>query len=169
MQILLLRHGEAADAALGSGSADEERALTRQGRDSLRTACRCYDELVAPPERILSSPLLRARQTAEILAEACDVAADHIETTDALVPAARPTLVLDRIQGEALVGARCIAVVGHEPHLGSLLGLLLTGAEHQALPLRKGMLVRVDLEAPQTLLGRLRLCLSPEDCAALGA
>ena len=166
MQVLLMRHGEAVDA-VGTSMSDEERPLTRNGREELERACRAYATLVAPPDRLLHSPLLRACQSAELLVEALGVDASRVETNEALVPAARPNQILDALQGEVMSGTSCVALVGHEPHLGSLLGLLLTGTEHYALPLRKGMLVRVDIDAPQSLLGRLQLCLTPGDCAQL--
>jgi len=170
MDILLLRHGEAADPN-PSQSTDEARPLTKAGHAALKAACGTYAKLVPPPERILASPLLRASQSAQLLAEAFVAAGaeptDLPEACDLITPASRPTRILERLHGDALGGTRCIALVGHEPHLGNLLGLLLTGSQQYPLPFRKGMLAWVRLESAQTMLGRLRLCLDVDAAAKL--
>ncbi len=159
MRIFLLRHGIAAGLSAGART-DNERPLTAAGVEELREACDRYALHLATPDRILSRPLLRARQTAEIVSRAVRYTGT-IEQSPALVPGARPPSILDDLQGEALTG-KSIMLVGHEPHMGSLLGLLVTGSEQVAIPLKQAMLVGVEVQAPRSMLGRLVLCLSPD-------
>ena len=160
MRIFLLRHGIAAGLSAGGPRTDNERPLTSKGVEELREACQRYALHLPTPDKIVSSPLLRARQTAEIVARAVRYAGT-LEQSPALVPGARPPSILDALQGEALSG-KSVMLVGHEPHLGGLLGLLVTGSEQVAIPLKKAMLVGVEVEAPRSMLGRLVLCLSPK-------
>lgn len=165
MHILLLRHGIAADIGQGGTRSDEERPLTEEGNAVLERACRTYARLAGPIDRIVSSPLLRARQTADLFADALGDAPER-EVSELLTPSSRPTAVLDLLQGEAWVNVGAIALVGHEPHLGSLLGLLLTGSERYSVPLGKGMLARVRVDEPRSMLGSLELCLTQRAAAA---
>lgn len=153
MRIYLLRHGDAAD--LGPNG-DDERPLTKAGIEKLTAACRTYAVLIGEPERIVSSPLLRARQTAAILAEACGYRGEA-EQDPILVPGGEPGLALELLRVEPVDS---IVLVGHEPHLGSLFGLLLTGSEQHAVPLKKGMLVGLEMETPRSLVARLLFALS---------
>jgi phosphohistidine phosphatase len=161
MRIFLLRHGIAAGHSAGGLRTDSERPLTAEGVEELRGACDRYALHLPTPNRIVSSPLLRARQTAEIVARAVRYTGT-IEQSPALVPGARPPSILDDLQGEALTGIESVMLVGHEPHMGSLLGLLVTGSEQVAIPFKTAMLVGVEVQAPRSMLGRLVLCLSPD-------
>jgi phosphohistidine phosphatase len=161
MLLLLLRHGDAAEIAPGGPHRDEERPLTGPGVAKLKEACACTARLIGRIDRIVASPLLRARQSAEILATAVRFEG-QIERNASLVPGARPTDMLDELAD----AAGTVALVGHEPHLGSLLGLLLTGSPDAAIPLKKGMLVGVDVERGG--LGRLQFALSQRAARELG-
>jgi phosphohistidine phosphatase SixA len=61
---------------------------------------------------------------------------------------------------EALSQTKSVALVGHEPHLGYLLGALLTGHPRHPIPLKKGMLVGVETETSASLVAALRFALS---------
>ncbi len=159
MRIFLLRHGIAASLSTGGPRTDDERPLTAEGRDKMTEACNHYARHVSIPDKIISSPLLRARQTAEIFSRALGYTG-VIEENPVLAPGARPASILDTLQGDGLAGIATVVLVGHEPHLGSLLGLLLTGSEQVSLPLRKGMISGIEVTEPQSMLGRLVLCLS---------
>lgn len=154
MHAYLLRHGDSADLAPDGGFRDDQRELTPRGIEKLHLACKSYARLMVPPDRILHSPLARARQTAEILAEHTGFAGE-LATNDQLTPSANPAMTVDVLQGELLDGGEAIALVGHQPHLGDLLGLLLFGNQRVSLPLSKGMLAGVELNDPKVMLGRL--------------
>lgn len=136
MQLLVIRHAiaeEREDFAL-TGASDDERPLTSFGKRRMR---RNADGLrrVAPPIDILaSSALARAQQTAHIVAERFGIEA--IDTIEALRPNAPVKTLgtwLARQPNDATV-----AIVGHEPHLGTIITWLLSGVEESHVTLRKG-------------------------------
>lgn len=120
--LLLLRHAIAEDA--GPDQRDEERRLTGEGKRKLREVVAGMRALALPVEKVLSSPLTRAVETAEIVAEGYDLD-DEIEVTPALAPGAAPDAVL------AVLGSvgrpAGIVLVGHEPDLGAIASTLLVG------------------------------------------
>lgn len=159
MRIFLLRHGDAAGLGTESAQSDDERPLTDTGRTLLANACSRYAPHLGTVDKVIASPFLRARQSAEELAQATGFDGT-VEGNELLTPGARPTALLDELQAEAWSEVGTVALVGHEPHLGNLLGLLLTGSEQVSIPLQKGMLVGVQVSEPQTMLGRLVLTLT---------
>ena len=117
-----MRHGEAKSAEV-----DAERGLTDAGIDRVRRiAKRGVDELGVKPARIFHSDKARARQTAEIWAEALGV--PH-EEADGLSPNDDPTRWATRLETED----EEVMLVGHLPHVERLLGLLVTGSPDQTL------------------------------------
>lgn len=165
MHVYLLRHGAAAPGT--PGRTDAERPLTEPGVRDLRAACRIYAALMEPIEILVSSPLLRARQTAEILAAALPATPRRREAGE-LEPGADPDRALRLAQASALEGAS-VAFVGHEPHLGGLLGALLLGGRGSAIPLRKGMMVAVEVAEPTSMAGRLRWALDQDSALRVAA
>jgi phosphohistidine phosphatase len=162
--VWLLRHGIAEDHAPGGD--DGERALTAEGIARLERAGPAWRRAMGSVDLVFASPLRRAQETAEmlILALGSEVA---VETLAELAPGERPLEVLARLQHELQTGRAAVACVGHEPHLGSLLGLLLTGSKGTALPLKKGMLVGVEVESSASMLGRLVVALTQKYAALL--
>lgn len=157
MLIYLLRHGVAEDAR--PGVADHERALTDEGWQRLERSAPAWRRLVEPPSVILVSPLRRAQETAHVFAEAVRFRGER-RTDKALVPDAPPSMVMSLLEIEALSQTKSVALVGHEPHLGYLLGALLTGHHRQPIPLKKGMLVGVETETTTSMVASLRFALS---------
>lgn len=161
MLIYLLRHGR---AEVGYGMRDDDRALTEDGWDELRRAAPAWRQLVPSLDVIVSSPLRRAQETAQVLLEAVD--GDPEQRTDTMiVPSGDPQRATELIAAELAGGTDSIAFVGHEPHLGSLLGLLLTGDRSRPVPLKKGMLVAVELAGSTSLIGTLKFSLSSQAAA----
>ena len=166
MNAYLLRHGEAADLAPDGSLTDDDRELTDNGTARLQAACSVYSRVIGTRGRILHSPLARARQSAEILASACATSAALTETVD-LRPGGRASNLVDLLQGELLDGCETLVLVGHEPLLGDLLGLLATGNDRLSIPMGKGTLAGVRISGPQVMVGRLRLLLSQEEALRL--
>lgn len=168
-RVYLLRHGRAAHLAPGGRHDDEARELTGPGRQLLLRACATYARVLgSPPPRIWHSPLVRARQTAEILGAALGGGrAGPARQVQALVPAGRPGLVVELLQSELLAGAEAIVLVGHQPLLGDLAGLLISGNERASLALDPGSLVGLEFGDPHRMLGQLRVLLDQEVAAAL--
>jgi len=165
MHIYLLRHGFAEDAS--ATVHDRDRALTEEGRKKLQRAAATWRQLVESPEVLFVSPLRRAIETAAVFTEAVRFSGEQ-RVEEALVPAAPPALCMSLLEGESFSGTKSVAVVGHEPNLGFLLGLLLTGHPRQPIPLKKGMLVGVETESSASLLAALRVSLTQKAAAQLG-
>lgn len=149
MDIWLLRHAAAEDRAPSGRDAD--RRLTREGRDRARRVGRALAILAPEIRVVLTSPYRRARETAEPFAAALgDRLA--VRETRALEPGRDPSDILAEIEGEE----ESVLLVGHEPHLGELLGRLLFGADGREIPLKKACAARVSREGGT---GRLRALL----------
>jgi len=119
VNLYIVRHAIAVERGDPAYPWDDDRPLTPEGIHKFRLAARGLEKLEVRPERILSSPLIRARQTAEILRDAV-----------------RPDLEIGAV---AVLGAKSVAVVGHEPHLSGFASYLLSGPSNTAsLVFRKG-------------------------------
>lgn len=156
MEILLLRHGIAADARPGQPDAD--RALTGEGKQKLRALLRRLRKAGVRPALILSSPYLRARQTADIAREI--LAPDAIIVpARALTPGASPQEAWDEIR--LYSNQPSVLCASHEP-LCSQLAAFLLGAPELHVDFKKGALMRIDVESlsPRPR-GTLRWLVSP--------
>ncbi len=140
MEIWILRHAKAEEG--GPALSDEERALTPAARKRMRAAARTIARMEAKLDAILTSPLRRARQTAEPVARALDRRTELIETVS-LAPGADPADVLREIEKG---GFSRVLLVGHMPHLGRLLAYLITGRSSPAIEIKKGSLARIEFE-----------------------
>lgn len=117
MLIYLMRHAEAVPE--DQGLSDRDRYLTRRGREAARIAARLLKAEGVELDAIVTSPLPRAVQTAELVADGLDYI-DVVEALAALAPGAHPRVAL----GELPSRGNSILVVGHEPGI-SMLGALL--------------------------------------------
>ncbi len=120
MQICLVRHAIAVERGTPGYEADALRPLTPRGRDRMRDAARGLATLFTP-QLILTSPLLRARQTAEIVAAAYRLAPP--KETESLANGDDRALLHEL--GD--LDAESVLLVGHEPYISATLTLLLTG------------------------------------------
>ena len=141
MQLYLLRHGIAEDGRPGKNDASRE--LTAEGRRKLREILRVAAHADVKPALILSSPLIRAVQTAELAAEVlhCN---HEILRTKALIPNSPVEAVWDEIRAHR--DQTELMLVGHEPLFGQLAAYLL-GAPELRLDFKKGAIVRIDFES----------------------
>jgi len=162
--LILVRHAIAEDRQ--AGKRDAERRLTPEGASKLVRAARGLRTLEIEPDRVLTSPLVRAVETAALLVE---VLAPQLkaEVCAALAPGHHPQSVLDAVGGGE---GETIVLVGHEPDLGELASWLLTGsARAVSVPFRKGGAVAI---APETSgrkqAGTLLWMLAPRQLRALG-
>lgn len=120
MEICLVRHAIAVERGTPGYEADALRPLTPKGRDRMREAARGLATLVTP-QLILTSPLLRARQTAEIVAAAYRLAPP--KETEFLANGDDRSLLHELAE----LDAASVLLVGHEPYMSGTLALLLTG------------------------------------------
>jgi phosphohistidine phosphatase len=139
MRLLIVRHAVATPRGV-PGVPDEMRPLTKEGRARFAKAARGLARLLDPPDTLLTSPWLRAAQTARILAKAWGRL--EPEQTKALAGGSfeDQAAVLDRLPRESVV-----AVVGHEPCLSELLARLVGARSAERLAIKKGGVAVVDV------------------------
>jgi len=125
MDIWFVRHAIAADRAPHS-AADCDRPLTEHGRDVFEDLAEILAEHVKMPERIFSSPLVRAVQTAELLAEAAGLKKKDLAVSDVLAPAVNLERLLDFLREQKV---ERIALVGHEPDMSRCSSALIGGGQ----------------------------------------
>jgi phosphohistidine phosphatase len=118
MDLFLIRHASAAEGALYGTDAD--RPLTAEGRRSARAVGASLAQQGVKLDRIVSSPLVRAVETAELVAVSLEFDGE-LEILPELAPEGSPHQVIARLSG--LSGRT--ALVGHLPSIGNLLGSLL--------------------------------------------
>jgi phosphohistidine phosphatase len=161
MHCYFLRHGIAEEPAEWAGS-DFDRPLTRAGRARMEREAKAIAELQLELELIVTSPLLRARQTAEIVAQRLDM-------SDALVEDERLAEGFDAEGlGAILRGhgeAKSILLVGHEPAMSATIGKIVGNA---SVEMKKGALAGVELSGPAASTGMLICLIPPKLLAAIG-
>ena len=160
MEIWLLRHAAAEDRAASGRDAD--RTLTEDGHRRAREVARGLAALEPEIELILTSPYWRARQTAEPVAQALKLS-EQLRETRALEPDRDPSEILEELRAE---GVESALLVGHEPHLGALLGRLVAGRPGLEIPMKKAAVARVSW--PGSGAGTLRALLPPKLLERLG-
>ena len=170
-ELLLLRHGIAEER--GADRDDAQRALTPHGRERLALVIRRLAALELHCDVVLSSPLVRARQSAELV---CELGlAPALELALALAPLNDPLPLLERWLGplSPRPGWRRLALVGHEPDLSTLAARLIgvpKAAAPQALRLKKAGVAVLQwpsrAEGPLVGSAQLALLLSPKSLLA---
>lgn len=153
MKLLVVRHAIAEDreafARRGDGG-DHQRPLSKKGRRRFRRGAKALAALVPEVDLLLSSPLVRAVQTADLLEKALRKEGTEPLRREcpALVPGAHPRALGEWLgewlgdraetEGDAGPPPRTVAVVGHEPHLSHLVSWLTAGSERSWIRLKKG-------------------------------
>ena len=113
MQIYLVRHGDAVPEE--DAGSDRDRWLSARGREAARILGRLLREQRVAPDVILSSPLPRAVQTAELIAASIDYLG-VISSRRCFEPSAQPRVAVSEITGAGLA----VLVVGHEPSISAI-------------------------------------------------
>jgi len=143
MELLIVRHAIAIERGDSAYPNDDERPLTPEGIHKFRAAARGLKAMAAKPDRIVTSPLVRARQTAEILRDAVASGLD-LDVSKHLAPGGDHAALVREI---AALGAEFVAVVGHEPHLSGLVSYALVGDGRRAsVLLKKGAAALVSFD-----------------------
>jgi phosphohistidine phosphatase len=138
--LYLVRHAVAAERG-DEWPDDSKRPLTERGIARFREGLDGLLEMDVAIDEVFTSPLVRAKQTADLLVAALDPR-PSLKTLDALAPGNSPASVMTQLAKAAK--RRRIALVGHEPDLGELAAHLI-GAQ-RPLPFKKGGICRIDLE-----------------------
>jgi phosphohistidine phosphatase len=149
MKLYLVRHATASDVA----KSDAERELTREGREEARIVGAALAGLGVKPGSILSSPLVRARQTAEIAGKELNFSGG-VEPLDELVGNTTTPALLKALRPYASRGE--IILVGHMPSLSEHLAAMIGGARVEGLALGKGSVACLELDELHIGAGQLR-------------
>ncbi len=153
LEIYLLRHAHAGDSAAWNGP-DSERPLSPKGRRQAHNLGQFLADRAFAADAIVSSPKVRARQTAELVADALGIGV----TLDERLGGALDLDVLGALLDAT--GGTSVVLVGHDPDFTEL-AMGLTGAAY--LPMKKGALARIDTSLPiQPGAGILRWLLPPD-------
>jgi phosphohistidine phosphatase len=156
LELYLIRHGVAAERGEDYPD-DSKRPLTNAGISRLKKEAKALDEIGVAFDHIITSPLLRTKQTADIFAESLK-SKPSVSSSDALAPAGTSTAVIQELAKHMRKGR--IALVGHEPNIGELAGRLI-GAR-MPLEFKKGGICRIDFEVfPPKGVGQLRWFVTP--------
>lgn len=139
MNVYILRHAEAEPA--GAGLRDINRPLTPKGIQAVERVLKAARRAKLVPAAIVTSPLLRARQTAEIASSVLHC--ERIVESKHLSPMARPETLWQELGGVENVDP--VLLVGHEPHLSKLIAFLLEAP--LMIDLKKGAMVRIETRA----------------------
>jgi len=167
MEIYVIRHGIAEPLGTGDEFSDEKRSLTDEGRARMREVVKGLKKLGVQLDLILTSPLVRAVQTAEILAGSLGINKKEIHQTPTLAPGGAVELLFAEIKNRA--GAESIAVVGHQPDLGQLISRIVQGDGCLlSIQLKKGSICCVNVgETVPSLRGELMWVLTPRQLRML--
>jgi phosphohistidine phosphatase len=161
-ELYVIRHGLAEERG-DAWPDDSKRPLTEEGVSRMRKSARGLARIGVAIDIILTSPLVRARQTAELVAGGLDPRPSLVNV-DSLAPDGGYAAVLADLQKHARRPR--IALVGHEPMLGELAARLI-GSRH-AIEFKKGAVCRIDIDdLPPAGPGELRWMLTPKIMRAL--
>ena len=165
MKVLIIRHGPAGDAEAWEreGRDDRLRPLTPDGKKDMREAAFGLATLQPSVDLVATSPLVRAAQTAEIIASEYEC---KVVTVDALEPGEAPARVLEWLRDQPAEGA--VALVGHEPHLSALVCYLLSGKTAAFVELKKGGACLLEVKSASAGSATLEWLLTRRELVRLG-
>ena len=143
MNLYIIRHAIAVDEGTPEYEDDSQRPLTDKGKKKMRQIAKGLRTLGVDFDLILSSPYVRAKETAEILANVFKTKTD-VAFSENLVPMGDPDLLISEMNEK--YSANSIALVGHEPHLTALIGLLVSENANLDMTLKKGGICRLSAD-----------------------
>ena len=154
MKLYLLRHGIATDIDAWHGN-DAERPLTPEGRRFMERAAKGMEDLGVHPDRIITSPLKRAKETAQIVAKRMQPAelVEDVRLAPSFDLKSLAQLLREYGNQETLM------LVGHEPDFSRTIGKLIGEAR---VDLKKGGLARIDLDDASSARGELVWLMPPK-------
>jgi phosphohistidine phosphatase len=145
VELFLLRHGIAVDHGAPGYKKDSERPLTEEGIHKMELIASAMKEMGLSFDRILSSPYVRARETAEIVSKQLDLK-KQLKFSDHLAVEGNPRKLIDEINQDHKT-AESLLLVGHEPSLSSLISLLVTGNPASIFTMKKGGFCKMSVSA----------------------
>lgn len=163
LELYLIRHGIAAERG-DKYPDDSKRPLTSHGIAALKKEAKALAHLGIDFDQIISSPLVRTKQTADVFAQILP-SGPPVAVSDSLAPAGAQAAVFQELA--KYMRKQRIAIVGHEPNMGELAARLI-GAR-VAIEFKKGAICRIDFEVfPPKGSGSLRWFMPPRMLRELG-
>lgn len=161
-ELYLIRHGIAEERG-DAWPDDAKRPLTEDGMSRMRKAARGLSRLGVAFDLVLTSPLVRARQTAEIVAGGL-APRPTLTNLESLAPDSGYAALMSELEKHARKPR--IALVGHEPDIGELAARLI--GSRRSIEFKKGAICRIDVdELPPSGPGQLRWFITPKILQAL--
>jgi phosphohistidine phosphatase len=145
MNLFILRHGIAVERGAPGYDKDADRPLTPKGERRLGRITDAIEALKLKFDLILSSPYTRARQTAEIVAEALDLK-KLLEFSDHLTPNGSAKALIAELN-KLNPAPESALLVGHEPYLSELISTLTSGETRVAIDFKKGGLCKLEIDS----------------------
>jgi len=142
MQLYLIRHAIAVDSTGSAATLEGERALTEVGAKKMRKQAGALQQMGVTFDVVLTSPLVRARQTAEIVCEVLGCP-DRVQRCDALAPGCAIDEVLEALRPYESTSS--VALVGHNPDFEELASVLIGARTEAAIQFKKGGICRIDI------------------------
>ncbi len=159
MQLYVVRHGIAIDREDPKCPPDPERYLTEEGVEKTREVAKGVAALGAAPDLFLSSPYVRAMQTAEIFAGVLEYSKQKIRRTDLLLPGGEPSLFFRGLARDKQSSA--VFCFGHAPQLDDLIATAL-GSKHHLTSLKKAGVALLELRRVSPPSGQLVWLATPK-------
>ena len=164
MQLLLIRHGKAGDreAWRQAGKDDFDRPLTPAGRKQMKAAAKGLRQIIPKIDILATSPLVRARQTAELVYAAYQDRPEFVEKD--ILSGEHPAAKLAHWLKSLNKSDGVVACVGHEPDLSHYAGYFIAGEEEEIIEMKKGGVCVIEFQRQIGMgRGKLRSLCSAKD------
>jgi phosphohistidine phosphatase len=158
MDLYVVRHGIAIDREDPKCPADAERYLTEDGIEKTKQVAKGIAALAITPDLFISSPYVRAMQTAEIFAGALGYSRQKIRHSDLLLPGAEPSLLFRELSKDK--HSSCVFVFGHAPHVDELVAAVFA-QKRNFTSLKKAGVVAINLKRLSPPSGELLWLATP--------
>ena len=159
MQLYIVRHGIAVDREDPKCPPDPERYLTEEGVEKTKQVAKGVAALAASADLLLSSPYVRATQTAEIFAAALDYAKQKIRRTDLLLPGADPSLLFRELAKDKQSAS--VFLFGHAPQLDDIIATAV-GSKRHLTSLKKAGVALIELKRISPPIGMVIWVATPK-------
>ncbi len=147
MDLYILRHAIAEERSGSIPGGDSQRRLTAEGKKKMRRAAKGMEASKLSFDLVLTSPFVRARQTADIVVEVFGLG-NRLELSTALAADGNPKELIDELR-RSHKRRKSVLLVGHEPYLSRLISLLISGDTSIAIDLKKGGLCKLSVASLQ--------------------
>jgi phosphohistidine phosphatase len=143
MKLYIVRHGIAIDREDPKCPPDPERYLTEEGVEKTKQVAKGVAALGAVADLLLSSPYVRAMQTAEIFAGALEYSKQKIRRTDLLLPGAEISMLFRELAKDRQ--SSTVFLFGHAPHLDEVIAAAV-GSKHHLTSLKKAGVALIEMK-----------------------